>query len=113
MMPPITIGMPKKVPAGGDIICGKSLSEGTEVYMNISGLMRDQKVFGEDIDVFRPERFTECDPATRQRRVKVVDLNFGFGRWLCLGKVLALMEMNKIFVEVSQKCDHSSITTIR
>jgi hypothetical protein len=40
--------------------------------------------------------------ATRSRRTKVVDLIFGYGRWQCLGKSLAIMEMYKVFVEVSR-----------
>ncbi|KAK9422873.1 hypothetical protein SUNI508_04540 [Seiridium unicorne] len=102
VMPPVTAGFPKTVPPGGDTLCGKALPEGTEVHMNFTGLMRDQEVFGADIDLFRPERFIDCDEATKARRMKVVDLNFGHGRWQCLGKVLALMEMNKIFVEICQ-----------
>ncbi|KAK6067687.1 cytochrome P450 [Seiridium cupressi] len=99
VMPPVTAGFPKTVPPGGDTLCGKALPEGAEVHMNFTALMRDQEVFGADIDLFRPERFIDCDEATKTRRMKVVDLNFGHGRWQCLGKVLALMEMNKIFVE--------------
>lgn len=104
---PIIIGFPKVVPAGGDIICGKHVPEGTEIYINHTGLMQNQEVFGQDVNVFRPERFIECDAATKAKRLKVVDLNFGHGRWLCLGKVLAVMEINKIFVEVSRQVVYS------
>lgn len=30
----------------------------------------------------------------------VVDLSFGHGRYICSGKPLAVMELNKIYVEV-------------
>lgn len=98
--PPTTAGFGKAVPPGGDVICGKHLPAGTEVFLNYVGMMRNKEVFGDDVETFRPERFLECDEATRARRLKVVDLNFGYGRWLCLGKSLALLEMNKLFVEV-------------
>jgi cytochrome P450 len=101
MTPPLTAGFPKKVPVGGDTICGKVLPAGTDIHISFISLMRDQEVFGHDVEVFRPERFIDCDEITKARRLKVVDLNFGYGRWMCLGKVLAWMEMNKIFVEVS------------
>lgn len=101
MAPPVVAGFPKKVPPGGDIISGKALPAGTEVHMNIMALMRDQDVFGDDVEIFRPERFIECDEATSVKRRKVMDLNFGHGRWLCLGRVMALIEINKIIVEVS------------
>lgn len=100
MAPPLTAGFPKVVPPGGDVVCGKHLPAGTEVYLSIIGMMRRKDVFGDDIDIFRPERFLDCDEATNTRRAKAVDLTFGHGRWLCLGKVFAWMEMHKIFVEV-------------
>lgn len=86
------------------MVCGKYLPAGTDVYMCNVGMMRRKDVFGDDVDVFRPERFLDCDDATKTRRLKTVDLNFGFGRWLCLGKVFAWMEMYKVFVEVSHVC---------
>lgn len=58
------------------------------------------EVFGADAEVFRPERFLECDDKQRAYMLKTVDLIFGHGRWLCLGKPLAVIELNKIFVEV-------------
>ncbi|KAI1858987.1 uncharacterized protein JN550_012249 [Neoarthrinium moseri] len=105
MSPPLTAGFPKTVPPGGDVICGKMLPAGTEVHTNYIALMKDEEVFGRDAEMFRPERFIDCDEATKARRKKVVDLNFGHGRWLCLGRVLALMELNKIFVELLRSFD--------
>lgn len=64
-------------------------------------MLRNKAVFGEDADMFRPERFIECDEDTKARMSKVIDLSFGHGRWMCLGKALAWMELNKVFVEVS------------
>ncbi|KAF3765591.1 putative cytochrome P450 monooxygenase [Cryphonectria parasitica EP155] len=105
LVPPVIMGLPKVVPAGGDTICGKYLPAGTEVFPNHVGLMQNQEVFGPDVSMFRPERFIDCDEATRARRLKVVDLQFGVGRWMCLGKVLAWMEMHKIFVELLRSFD--------
>ncbi|KAH8657852.1 cytochrome P450 [Xylariales sp. PMI_506] len=105
MAPPLMAGFPKQVPPGGDVVCGKALPAGTAVHVNFIALMRHESVFGQDANVFRPERFLECDEATRLKMVKVIDLNFGHGRWLCLGRVLALIEMNKIFVELFRVFD--------
>jgi cytochrome P450 len=105
MCPPLTAGFAKVVPPGGDVICGKAVPAGTDVHVNMPAVMRDTEIFGEDAEVFRPERFIDCDSDTRAKRLKVVDLNFGHGRWLCLGKVLAWMEMNKIFVELLRSFD--------
>ncbi|XXG98850.1 CWF complex protein sap62 [Hypoxylon texense] len=100
MVPPTTMGFPKKVPAGGDTLCGKFVPEGTDVFVNVCSLLRNKEVFGEDADIFRPERFLEYDTAKKAELIKNVDLAFGHGRWMCPGKTLAWFELNKIFVEV-------------
>lgn len=101
MLPPALMGFGKRVPPGGDTICGKFIPGGTDVLVNVLEMLRNKEVFGEDSDVFRPERFLETDEKTRSQMLKVVDLTFGHGRWGCPGKALAWMEMNKVFVEVS------------
>ena len=106
MVPATVIGFSKRVPAGGDTICGKFVPGGTDIMVNHYEMLRNKAVFGEDADMFRPERFIEChDEDTKARMFKVIDLSFGHGRWMCLGKVLAWMELNKLFVEVSV-CTH-------
>lgn len=59
-----------------------------------------QELFGDDPDVFRPERWLGVSPAQRDRMTSVVDLSFGHGRYICSGKPLAVMELNKVYVEV-------------
>lgn len=100
MVPPATAGFPKKVPEGGDTICGKFVPAGTDVFVNMWSMMRNREVFGEDADIFRPERFLECDAVKKAELIKNIDLAFGHGRWMCPGKTLAWFELNKIFVEV-------------
>ncbi|KAI1819129.1 cytochrome P450 [Xylaria intraflava] len=105
MLPPLITGLPKTVPAGGDTICGQFVPEGTDVFVNVYTLLRDKEVFGEDADVFRPERFLECSAEERSEMMKNVDLAFGHGRWACLGKTLAMLELNKVLVEMLRICD--------
>ncbi|OTA99827.1 hypothetical protein M426DRAFT_76138 [Hypoxylon sp. CI-4A] len=97
MVPPAITGFPKKVPVGGDTIGGKPIPEGTDIFVNLWSMLRNEEVFGEDADVFRPERFLECDEAEKAYLIKVVDLAFGHGRWMCPGKTLAWLELNKAF----------------
>lgn len=92
---------PKAVPAGGDTICGKFVPEGTAIGMNTSAMLADTTLFGEDANVFRPERFLELDDARKAAMQRDVELIFGSGRWMCAGKPVAHMELNKIFFEVS------------
>lgn len=101
MIPPIIVGFPKRVPEGGDTICGKFVPAGTDICVNFLSMVRNKEVFGDDADTFRPERFLECDEAKKVELYKVVDLAFGHGRWMCPGKTIARIELDKIFVEVS------------
>lgn len=91
---------PKAVPAGGDTLCGKFVPEGTAIGMNTSAMLADTKLFGEDANLFRPERFLEVDEVKRAEMQRNVELIFGTGRWMCAGKPVAHMELNKIFFEV-------------
>ncbi|KAI3336000.1 cytochrome P450 [Ustulina deusta] len=109
VMVPINFGFAKRVPESGDTICGKFIPGGTDVYPNYHALMRCKEVFGEDADIFRPERFLDSGSDVAYMS-KVVDLAFGGGRWLCLGKLVALLEMNKIFVELFRNFDFQIAT---
>ncbi|KAI4865910.1 cytochrome P450 [Hypoxylon rubiginosum] len=103
---PITTNMlSKEVPKGGDTIDGKFIPAGTAIGVNISSMLRSKAVFGEDADMFRPERFLEVDATTRSELQRHVELTFGYGRWMCAGKSIALMEMNKIFFELLRHFD--------
>ncbi|KAI8946647.1 cytochrome P450 [Xylaria longipes] len=104
IMVPVNFGFPKRVPAPGDTLCGTFLPAGTDVYVNYHSMMRSKEVFGEDADTFRPERFLGSGPSVAHM-IKVVDLAFGNGRFICLGKVLAWLEMNKIFIELLRNFD--------
>ncbi|KAI1747498.1 cytochrome P450 [Xylaria castorea] len=105
MVPPAITGFPKKVPAGGDMICGRFVPGGTDIFVNLWSMLRNKEVFGDDAEVFRPERFLECNEEKRSELMRNVDLAFGHGRWQCPGKTLAALELNKIFVEILRICD--------
>ncbi|POS75181.1 pisatin demethylase [Diaporthe helianthi] len=91
----------KVVPTGGDTLCGKLLPEGTAVGMNTSAMLADMSLFGEDANLFRPERFL----GRRTEMQRDVDLAFGAGRWNCAGQPVAFMELNKIFFELFRNFD--------
>ena len=58
--PAVTISLPRHVPAGGAYICGQFFPAGTRVGVSPYVVGRDTKLFGEDADEFRPERWIEC-----------------------------------------------------
>jgi cytochrome P450 len=98
--PPLTGLQGKLVPPGGDVINGHFVPAGTKVGTAIFGIMRNKQIFGEDVDVFRPERWIEASPEKLKEREQTGELVFGTGRFGCLGKRLAWIELNKVFVEV-------------
>ncbi|KAL7622501.1 hypothetical protein AAE478_008008 [Parahypoxylon ruwenzoriense] len=68
--------------------------------MNFFSLLRSKAVFGEDADIFRPERFLEIDERARAELQRHVELAFSYGRWVYAGKPIALMELNGVYFEL-------------
>ncbi|KXH36485.1 cytochrome P450 [Colletotrichum simmondsii] len=113
MYPPSTGLNYKQVAKGGTQLHGQFLPEGTQMGVNIQQLMRSKDTFGCDADVFRPERWLEAaaeDDDCFRDMCGVVDLAFGHGRFQCLGKTIAAMELNKIFIELFRRFDFAVVT---
>jgi cytochrome P450 len=91
----------KTVPPGGDTIDGKFIPEGTQIGSSPFGIHNSKKIFGPDAEAFNPERWIQANPDSLAKMVSTVDLAFHSGKWQCLGKTVALIEFNKLFVEVS------------
>ncbi|KAI0164354.1 cytochrome P450 [Hypoxylon sp. FL1284] len=102
---PLTYGHFKRVPPEGDYLDGTFLPGGTIIGQNAIGLTHNTAVFGEDVDVFRPERFLECSDARRAEMERALDILFGGGRWTCAGKTIAAWEFNKVYFELLRAFD--------
>ncbi|ORY18140.1 cytochrome P450 [Clohesyomyces aquaticus] len=107
IMPPASGAFFKTVPPGGDVIDGKLIPAGTQIGSSPLSIHHSKKIFGADADVFRPERWLEASPEKLAEMQSTVDLVFHYGKWQCLGKSVALMEFNKIFVELLRRFDFS------
>lgn len=104
--PPVTDSVPKRVPDGGDtvVIGGKLvfLPGGTNVNYAVWPLHLSKEVFGKDADEFRPERWLlEKDEKKLANMHRVHELLFGYGKYQCLGRPIAMMEIGKTVFEVS------------
>lgn len=64
MHPAVGMLLERIVPEGGASIAGTFLRAGTVVGICPWVLHRDKRVFGEDADIFRPERWLEARPDT-------------------------------------------------
>ena len=101
LCPPL-FGLQSKIaPAKGETFKGVFFPGEVEVAVSPASVTHRKDIFGDDSHVFRPERWLEVDETTRAKYQSTVDLVFGSGRFGCLGKNIALMELNKVFVEVN------------
>jgi len=109
MYPPVTGLMAKRVPDGGERIevdgTPKYVPGGVQIAWNTWGIMRRPEIFGPDVEIFRPERWLAKDASAFEtaRVTKMTDtvgLCFGYGRFGCLGRGVATMELNKAIIEV-------------
>lgn len=103
--PPALYGHFKTVPPGGDTINDIFLPAGTAIGHNLFGLMMSRDIFGSDPEIFRPDRFLECEVGKRADMKKTVELAFGSGRWMCAGKQVAFMQLYKVVFELLRTFD--------
>ena len=108
--PPVTGLLAKMVPEGGVTIdvegVEKFIPAETQIAWNTWGIMRNQEIFGQDCEIYRPERWLPKDDSDKEqqritRMTETVSLCFGYGRFGCLGRGVATMELNKAVIEVS------------
>ena len=100
IFPPVVGLMSKQAPPGGDYWKGVFIPGGTRVGSCAWGIFRREDIWGQDSREFRPERWLESSPAALEKMESALDLIFSHGRWQCLGQSVALMELNKVFVQV-------------
>lgn len=98
--PPVAGLMSTVVPKGGDVIHGIAVPEGTEIGSSAFGVQYSKDVYGVDAEQFRPERWLEAKGQRLKDMTSTWELIFKYGKWQCLGRTVALIELNKVFVEV-------------
>ncbi|EHK25117.1 uncharacterized protein TRIVIDRAFT_32994 [Trichoderma virens Gv29-8] len=105
MWPPVGgLGF-KTVPPEGDYLNGYFVPGGTEIGQGFHGLGRSKAVWGPDADVFRPERWLAAQGDALRDMTNAVDTHFGYGKYSCLGKPIALMELHKAVFELVRRFD--------
>jgi len=99
LFPPTPIILPRIVCKGGLTFGNIYLPEGTEIGANPWLTNRNQDIFGQDSNAFRPERWLESDAKTKEMEKYI--FTFGYGARACIGKNLAQFEAQKLCLQVS------------
>jgi cytochrome P450 len=98
--PPVMGLMQKVVPPAGESLNGQFVPGGTQIGYCAWGVHRNPAIFGKDAEMFRPDRWLEADEEQLEAMNRTHDLVFGSGRYACLGKPVALIELSKAIAEV-------------
>ncbi|KAH6972493.1 cytochrome P450 [Ilyonectria sp. MPI-CAGE-AT-0026] len=95
MHPATGLPLERVVPEGGATIAGHYFPEGTVVGINTWVEHRDPRYFGDDADVFRPERWLDED----SQKISLMNrhwMPFGLGSRSCIGRHVSMLEISKL-----------------
>jgi cytochrome P450 len=116
--PGIAMVFERVVPESGFTLPdGRFVPGGTKIGINPAVTSRDVEVFGEDADLFNPDRWLKKDGETeeafsnRRRKMRdVADFAFGGGNRVCMGRYLAMLEIYKLFATLYALFDVSFLS---
>lgn len=110
--PAVGLCLERVVPdCGLTLTDGTTIPPGTVVGMNAWVINRNKQVFGQDADIFNPERWLRNDGETAEHygerlgSMKRSDLSFGMGNRVCLGKNLSMLETYKVIATMFKLYD--------
>lgn len=92
-------------------ILGYDIRSSIEIACDVRSINRSKKTFGNDADLFRPDRHVENIDVGYGKWAKEMeknDLGFGYGRRRCMAKDMSSWLLRKVVFEVSQKGQSAS-----
>jgi cytochrome P450 len=109
--PPVANIFSRITPASGDVVTINDkecfIPGGTLIGYSAWTMHRNNpSLYGSDCASFRPERWlldSNSSTENKERLAKMTktnDMIFGYGRWLCLGRNIALIEIHKAIFEL-------------
>lgn len=112
-MPPLFGLLGKVAPPEGERVGDVFFPGGCEVSGCLQSVTHREDIFGEDANLFRPERWLEADSRTRYKYERTTELVFGSGRFGCLGRNIAWMELGKVLFELLRRFDWQIVDPVR
>lgn len=104
VMPPVANIFSRDIPPQGDTVKIKGqevfLPGGANIGYSAYAMHRSPEIYGEDAKAFRPERWFEEDQDKLAVMLRTNELIFGHGKYQCLGKPVAQIEIGKVIFEV-------------
>lgn len=93
--PAVGMSLPRVSPRSGATIAGRFIPAGTVVGANPWVMHRDSRVFGHEVEAFRPERWVEKAESEGggYGDMQRFFFAFGAGARMCLGRNISWMEM--------------------
>lgn len=118
VFPPLQALNSKLAPPEGEIVNGIFIPGGTEVAYSSFTTQRRKDIFGEDAQYFRPERWIEAaavhDGGEKLTAMEnTLELIFGSGRFTCLGKHIAFIELDKVIPTLLRDFDWGLVDPTR
>lgn len=107
--------MERVAPPQGAEVAGCFVPGGTVVGCSAWVLHRNRQVFGEDVEVYRPERWLvdeTKDKEGEEARIKEMTgtmLQFGMGSRTCIGKNISLLEIYKLVPSLLRRFEVSLV----
>jgi cytochrome P450 len=100
------------VPASGLTLAdGRFIAPGTKVGISAWVSSRNKVIYGEDSDIFRPERWlrtegeAEDEYMTRLKKMRDADFTFGAGNRVCVGRNMAMVHLHKVTATLFSRYD--------
>jgi cytochrome P450 len=107
--PPVCGWNPRVTPPEGDEYNGIKLPSGVSVGWAPYSMQRNPAIYGPNPELFNPERWLDAPPTQLEIMNRHIDLTFYTGRYKCLGRNVALMELSKVYVELLRRYDLSLV----
>ncbi|KAL8780102.1 MAG: hypothetical protein Q9213_006624 [Squamulea squamosa] len=109
ILPPANSLFDKITPVEGDSFHGMPIPGNTRIGFSHYSVQRSKEVYGADADFYRPERWLETGGEKLLQMERTQELVFNIGRYMCMGKTIAFMELNKCIVELIRRYDWARI----